>query len=52
MRVYFKEEGEDRETDTRRESGRGREKEITKFERICFAIFPIKLQYIFFAKNY
>ena len=50
MRVCFKEE-ENRETDIRRERGKGREKEITKFERICFAIFPIKLQYNFFAET-
>ena len=49
MRVCFKEE-ENRETDTRRERGRGREKEITRFERICLANFPIKLQYIFLQK--
>ena len=57
MRVCFKEEGEregeresNREKATRRDKGRGREKEITRFERICFANFPIKLQYIFLQK--
>ena len=34
-----------------RERGEGREKEIRKLKRICLAIFPIKLQYIFLQKK-